>query len=423
MTDSAPNVVLLVLDTVRKDRVSAYGYERLTTPRFDRFAEENTRYTDAVTQSSWSIPAHASLLTGLYPEAHGAVTTSPVLRARRPLPTLLSGAGYETYAVSPNEFVRPATGFGTGFDHFYTDAAVTVPEPIVRATDFLLNRITASRYRRPLEWAFNRLKQRGPLCGTVEPPSYGVTDRVESIIERASEPFFLFVNLPHAHLPRSPDPAYRQQFVDSDAPTGDVVRTGRTHTFGRRRMDEEAMAAMSDLYDADLRTVDDTLSAVLDAVETTTADAETLVILVADHGEHLGEHGLVGHHHSLFDPVVSVPLAIDFPGGGPDVVDSQVETRRVYHTVAQAAKIASFPDASLRQGRPDTVTRGSFHSPMLDLVSFFQDGAISYDERYLGEPLTFARTQTETQVEFDGESWTVPRKEHNSTKRPAPRVE
>lgn len=414
MTDTPPNVVLLVLDTVRRDRVSAYGYERTTTPRFDRFARDNTLFTDAVTQSSWSIPAHASLLTGLYPEAHGATTVRPILQARQPLPAALSAAGYETYAVSPNEFVRPATGFGTGFDGFYTDAPVTVPEPIVRATDALLNRLTDSRYRRPLERGFNQLKQRGSLCGTVEPPSYGVASRVESIIEQSDEPFFLFANLPHAHLPRSPEPAYEKQFVNSGAPTADVVETGRTHTFGRQTMDSRALETMADLYDADLRTLDDRLSAVLDAVEGQTADRETLVVLVSDHGEHLGEHGLVGHHHSLLDPVVSVPLAIDFPGGGPDVVESQVETRRVYHTIADAAGVTSFPEISLRQGREDTVARGSFHSPMLDMTRFLQDRTVAYDERYLGEPLTFSRTPAETRFEFDDESWTATREEANA---------
>lgn len=408
MTDTPPNVVLLVLDTVRQDRVSAYGYERTTTPRFDQFARNNTLFTDAVTQSSWSIPAHGSLLTGLYPEAHGATTTSPILQARRPLPAVLSEAGYETYAVSPNEFVRPATGFGTGFDAFYTDAPVTVPEPIVRATDSLLNRITASRYRRPLERGFNRLKQRGNLCGTVEPPSYGVPERVGSILDRAGEPFFLFMNLPHAHLPRSPNPVYRERFVDSGTPTADVVKTGRTHTFGRRDMDEQAMEAMGDLYDADLRTLDDTLTAVLDTVERRSSNTETLVVLVSDHGEHLGEGGLVGHHHSLFDPVVSVPLAIDFPSSGSDTVQSQVETRRVYHTIADAAGVTSFPNLSLQHGGGDSVARGSFHSPMLDMISFLRDRKISYDERYLGEPLRFSRTQTETRFEFDNQSWTVP---------------
>lgn len=413
-----PNVVLVVLDTVRRDRVSAYGYERETTPTFDDFASTGTLFEDAVTQSSWSIPAHASLLTGLYPSAHKATTVSPVCRARRPLPVALSAGGYETYAVSPNEFVRPATGFGTGFDEFYTEGALSTPESVVETAGPLLNRLTATRIRRPVERGFNWLKDRGEKRGTVKPSQYGIPDRVERILGQSRDPFFLFVNLPHAHLPRSPAQSYRDQFVDTDASTEDVVKTGRTHTFGAEQMDDKAMAAMSDLYDADLRTVDDRLAAVLDVVDEHTVDEETLVVLVSDHGEHLGERGLVGHHHSLFEPVLSVPLAVDFPGTGPDTVQAQVETRRVYHTVLQAAGVRSFPKLSLDSAKGDRIARGSFHSPMLDLCAFLDDQRIEYDPAYLGEPLTARRSGTETTLQFDDTTWTVPRcGDESSTER------
>jgi arylsulfatase A-like enzyme len=406
-----PNIVLVVLDTVRRDRISAYGYERATMPTFDEFASTATLFEDAVTQSSWSIPAHASLLTGLAPSAHQATTVSPVLRARRPLPAVLSSAGYETYAVSPNEFVRPATGFGDGFDEFHACSRFTVPESVVSVAAPLLNRLTASPLRRPVERGFNWRREHGEKRGVVEPPQYGVPERIEKTLDQSREPFFLFVNLPHAHLPRSPDPTYRDQFVEADAPTSKVVKTGRTHTFGDDVMDEQAIAAMSDLYDADLRTLDDRLSTVLDVVDEHTVDGETLVVLVSDHGEHLGERGLVGHHHSLFEPVLSVPLAIDFPENGPETVDAQVETRRVYHTIVHAAGVRSFPDLALDSGQEDAVARGSFHSPMLDMRAFLDDRRIAYDRRYLGEPLTVRRTASETVLQFDDTTWTVTRED------------
>ena len=405
-----PNVILVVLDTVRRDRISAYGYDRETMPTFNSFTREATCFEDAVTQGVWSIPSHASLFTGLYPTAHGATTVRPVLRASRPLAEELSLAGYETYAVSPNEYVRPATGFGRGFDEFVTDSAVTVPETVVSALGPAVNRVTNSAtLRRPVERAFNWTHQRSGETtsdtGVVAPPEYGISDHVETLLSRASEPFFLFVNLPHAHLPRSPDPAHCERFVDDGVSVSEVVADERTHVFGDERMDRDAMEAMSQLYDADLRTLDDRLQELLDTVSSAGVLSESLVILVADHGEHLGEFGLVGHQHSVFEPVVSVPLAVRFPDGSPQTVDGQVETRRIYHTILDETGVRSFPELSLASGVPDRVVRGSFHSPMLDLAALLRDGQVEYDPALLGETLSFERTDDKKVVEFGTERW------------------
>lgn len=401
-----PNVVLAVLDTLRRDRVSAYGYERETTPAFDAFAENATLFEDAVSQSSWSIPAHASLFTGKYPSEHGATTVRPVLRANRTLATELSRTGYETYAISPNVYIRPTTGFARGFDEFHTESRFEAAEQFASRFGAALNTLTATpRLRRPLERGFNRWRFRGPETGTVPPREYGVCRRVRSVLDRAEEPFFLFVNLPHAHLPRSPASEHRRRFVADDLPCDTVVTNERAHTFGRHTMDSRAMDAMSHLYDADVRTLDDRLRELLLALEGAECRGETLVALTADHGEHLGEHGLVGHQHSVFDPVVSVPLAVDFPTGRSRRVEEQVETRRLYHTILDVADVEDFPERSLASGVGDDVARGSFHSPMLDLRRLYRDGTVVYDRDLLGARLGFERHNGSKRVTFDGTCW------------------
>lgn len=407
-----PNVVLIVLDTVRRDRVSAYGYDRETTPAFDAFAEGATLFSDAVSQSSWSIPSHASLLTGEYPSDHGATTVRPVLRTNESLPVRLRHGGYETYAFSPNVYVRPATGFGTGFDEFHS-GRVEPPEWCVSRLAPILNRTTsAPRMRRPMERLFNRWLLRGRATGTVPPRTHGVAEAVESVLETATEPVFLFVNLPHAHLPRSPAPRHRDRFVDEHLPVDAVVTNERSHNLGKYTMDNDAMRAMSDLYDADLRTLDDHFQDVLDALDRSGVRDNALVIVTADHGEHLGERGLVGHQHSVFDPVVRVPLAIDVPDGGPDTVESQVETRRIYHTALEVAGVESHPERTLASGVADETAQGSFHSPMLDMFALLREGRIEYDRRLLGEPLRFERTREQKLVSFDDEEWEPPETVH-----------
>jgi arylsulfatase A-like enzyme len=115
---SRPNVIFVLLDTVRADRGSALGYDRETTPNFDAFADDATLFTDAVAQAPWSVPSHASLFTGKYPEEHEATITSPILSGEQTLAAVLSANGYETHAVSQNDYGRPATGFANGFDSY-----------------------------------------------------------------------------------------------------------------------------------------------------------------------------------------------------------------------------------------------------------------------------------------------------------------
>jgi len=405
--ETPPNVVCLVLDTVRADRVSAYGYDRETTPAFDAFAERATTFTDAVAQGSWSIPSHASIFTGRYPADHGATMVAPILQDGPTFPELLSAAGYETYAVSPNEYVRPATGFARGFDAFETLGPVTEPAATADAVAPLANWVASTApVRQPLERLFTAARERGGTATeAAPPPADGLVDQVETYLDRADPPFFLFANLIDPHLPRSPAPEHEAAFVDDDLADAPLVTNERAHTVGDRELGPRAMRRLSQLYDADVRTLDDRLAAVLDALSAAGVRDDALVIAFADHGEHLGEFGLVGHQHSVFDSVVSVPLAIDFPEGGPDRVDEQVELRRLYHTILDETGLDSFPERSLASGTGDETARGAFYTPMLDLEALIWDGRVRYDPDLLGKPLSFVRDCETKLVRFDGAEW------------------
>jgi len=405
--ETPPNVICLVLDTVRADRVSAYGHDRETTPTFDAFAADATTYTDAVAQAPWSIPSHGSLFTGRYPADHGATTTSPVLQDGPTLPELLWAAGYDTHAVSPNEYIRPATGFARGFDSFEMCATVTEPPGTADVVGPLLDwgGHTPS-VRRPVERAFNALHELGATTtGTVSPPADGVVGAVETVLSSSSSPFFLFVNLLDAHLPRSPDPAHEEQFVDDALDDVAVVTNERAHAFGDYEMGPRAMRKMRQLYDADLRTMDDRLDTLLSTLQAAGVLEDSLVAIFSDHGEHLGEFGLVGHQHSVFDSVVSVPLAVQYPDGGPDRVDDQVELRRLFHTVLDEAGVESYPERSLASGIGDDTARGAFYTPLLDLGEFLWEDTVRYDADLVDEALSFVRTGETKRIQFGDEEW------------------
>lgn len=404
--NSRPNVVFLVLDTVRADRVSGLGYDRETTPNLDAFLAGATAFTDAVAHAPWSVPSHASLLTGEYPADHGATITEPILTHGPTLPELLSGAGYETYAFSANEYVRPATGFARGFDEFYTPGP-TEPSAFADLLAPVVHRITATAgVRRPLDRALDLLRERDCLSADPSPPPEdGLLDTVADVLDRTDEPFFLLANLIDAHLPRSPVPEYVDSFLDPGLADTPVVTNERAKTLGGAEMDERGFRKMSQLYDADLRSMDDRFGAVLDLLRSAGVLSDSLVVVVSDHGEHLGEFGLVGHQFSVFDSVVSVPLGIRFPGGGPDTVDEQVETRRVFHTVLDETGVRSYGDRSLASGVGDDIARGSYRSPMVDIEALVAGDEVRYGADLLGEPLSFARTADSKLVSFDGDTW------------------
>ena len=402
-----PNVVWIVLDTVRADHVSSYGYDRETTPQFDAFAADATQYTDAVTQGVWSIPSHGSLFTGKYPTAHGATTIEPVLRDEQTVAELLGEAGYETYAVSANEYVRPLTGFGRGFDEFHTLSRMRAPQPLVDRLAPVINRLASLPDARcPAERLFNGLRKCNATTTGLDGPSEdGTVDRVEDVLGRATSPFFLFANLMDCHLPRSPAPRHAERFVDDDLADVEVVANERAHTFGDVEMDQQAVRKMRQLYDADLRTMDDRLGALLDALEAAGVLDDSLVIIASDHGENLGEFSQFGHQFNVFDSVTSVPLVVQYPDGGPDHVGEQVELRRLFHTVLDETGVASYPDRSLASGRGDEVAHGEFYTPMLDLDALLWDDEVVYDSDLVGEALSFVRDGETKLVSFGNSEW------------------
>lgn len=409
-----PNVVLVVLDTARRDRVSAYGYDRETTPNFDRFAADATLYTDPVAQAPWSIPSHASLFTGAYPTGHGASTVRPVFGADAPLAERLRRVGYATAAVSANPYVRPANGFAHGFEEFHgpgRPGGATVPasvaDRLARTVRPIAHRVTAAGLRRPLERLFGLLRCRdAPTVGadTDGAAADWLPARVAAVAARLPEPYFLFVNITTAHLPRSPAPAALDRFVAPELRETPVVPNERAHALGDG-LSERERQALTQLYDADLRTADRQLGEVLASVDL----PDALVAVVSDHGEHLGEFGLVGHQYSVFEPVVSVPLAVSFPASvptsTPNHVDAQVEIRRLYHTILDAAGVDPAPALSLASGAGDEHARGSFASPMVDVWQFLQSGTFSYDKAHLGRRLRFVRDGDTKRVQYGDRSW------------------
>ncbi|PSQ34463.1 sulfatase [Halobacteriales archaeon QS_9_70_65] len=343
------NVLFVVMDTVRKDHLTPYGYDRPTTPTLEAFAEEALVYEEAVAQAPWTLPVHASMFTGLYPAEHTATQEAPYLPEDvGTLAEALSAAGYATACYSSNAWITPYTRLTAGFDRQDNFFEVLPGEALSGLAAGLWQRVLDSRFR----WVADRLVEVGNdvhehLAGGegADSKTPEILDRVQAFVDdNADDGWFAFVNLMDAHLPYYPPEEYRERFAPGVDPTG-VCQNSKEYNSGARDVDEAEFDDIRGLYDAEIRHIDAELGRLFDHLKTTGQWDDTVVVVCADHGELHGEHGLYGHEFSVYDPLVNVPLLVKHPDLGTGRTDRQVELLDLYDTVLEAAAATDATDA------------------------------------------------------------------------------
>ena len=317
---SGPSFLVVVLDTVRADHTSTYGYGRETTPALDRLAARGTRFERAYSTASWTIPAHGSLFTGMLPEQHGTHAENFVLM--RDVPTLaglLAFHGYETTAFCASPMVTAKTGMTRGFQHV---------EEFWKPN---LIRLSLSGCR-----TFQR------LCPTNR--DKGGADLVARAVEwlrsrDSSLPYFMFVNLFEAHAPYQAVPErFRRAFVAPGVSLRQLEIVGTRGYLAQwsgdefpRRYDQH----LTDLLDGAISAADSSLSQLADA-----AGDDVVLIVLSDHGDLIGEHDYHGHGHVLWEPLIRIPLVLAGPGiPSGAVVDEPVSIIDVMPTILEMADI------------------------------------------------------------------------------------
>ncbi len=315
----APNVLCVVLDTARADAFEPYGAPPGSSPAVADLARGGKALPHAYSTASWTLPAHASMFTGLMPRALGLTqppeetpqSARPRLEAVRDrmLPEVLRAGGYETRAVSANLWVSPHCGFDIGFERF------SYIEP---RHQMAMQVAGKSGPRQRLGWA------REGLRSVNDDGAARALDVLRGwVAEERERPFFWFVNLVECHSPYLPPRPW------NDLGTLDRIRAGddaREHQSfygvcktcgGRWEIHDSALARMRYLYGRSVAYADDWLGSVLESLEACGLLEETLVIVTSDHGENLGENALFGHAFSLDERLIHVPFVAAGPGA-PD---------------------------------------------------------------------------------------------------------
>jgi len=289
-----PNIILIVVESLRSDHVSCYGHALDTTPAIDAVAADGIQFQRAVASSGWTMPSVMSLLTSLPPSEHGAVGYHHSLAAgRTTLAAELRRGGYRTAGIVANPTLSGEYGFRRGFD-LYDDFTILRDIPIDgttghgRAEPIHVRSTSADTTRLAVPWLAAR---------KAEPAT----------------PFFLFLFYFDPHYDYIPMPPYNTRFTDaqySGLQDGRNIRSLRGRLIGPA--DQNQIRA---LYDGEIRCVDDQIGRLLAELYRLHLDDSTLVLVTGDHGDEFWDHGGTAHGHTLYDELLHVPLVMRLPGG------------------------------------------------------------------------------------------------------------
>jgi len=278
--ETPPNVILIVVDTLRADHLGCYGYVRDTSPRLDLFARDSTLYTRAMASSPWTVPSHASMFTGLNPFEHGAHTCMrdsveecvfPLAERHTTLAEVLRDRGYQTTAFVANSgYLRPLYRLDQGFDQW----------KIARVSGSL---VTST--------AMNWLR------------------------EERGGPFFMFLNYMDTHriYNTSPRPGLLERPAVQDR--GELLNQLIAKVLpGRGGVPPQLVRQVVDQYDTAVANTDEALGTLFDGLKELDLLTNTIVVVTSDHGEYLGEHHLVEHSKDVYQQAQWIPLVVRAPG-------------------------------------------------------------------------------------------------------------
>jgi choline-sulfatase len=271
---SGAPVVIISIDTLRSDRLPAYGYDRIETPALDALRDDGILYRNAWSHAPTTLPAHVSLLTGLLPAQHGVRNNLGYVfdgTKHKSLPKLLEAAGYETGAAVSAYVLRGTTGLAAEFNAY---------------DDAIAGRADA---------AIGSLSRPGNVTAAIAR---------DWIVQRKERPFFYLLHLFEPHTPYTPPEPFRSRYADP--------------------------------YDGEIAAADAIVGDLIDSLKQGGVYDRAIVILLSDHGEGLGDHGEAEHGVFLYREAIQVPLIIKLPHGdkGGSVVEENVQLIDLMPTIA-----------------------------------------------------------------------------------------
>lgn len=292
-----PNIIIIVMDCARAMNFSCYGYRKDTTPNFSEFSRSANLFLNAFTPAIWTIPSHASIFTGTYPSRHGALNLHRFLDDRHAtLSEVLSGHGYNTIAFSNNGFISlKEFGLSRGFQ-------------TVEGIDYPRNTLRKALLKG------QKIAKRTDDIGALATNQF-----VKNWISRngSGKPFFLFLNYmemhaPYVHVPRK----YLHMHVGKAERRllKNINQDRQKYLTGTSEINEEEFEILRSVYDAQLSYLDFMITSLFAFLKSKSLWDNSMIIVTSDHGDLIGEHGLVHHSYAVYDELIRVPLMVKLPG-------------------------------------------------------------------------------------------------------------
>ena len=359
---ASPNVLLVVLDTVRPDHLSLYGYGRSTSPTLERMARQGIRFDGARATAPWTLASHASLFTGRLPHELGVKWMTPLGRGFPTLAEYLGSHGYATAGFVGNTlYCSYDSGLSRGFTHYEDfDLDRLGPFRTAQLVDLSLETIAAAVQRLGETFGLAPFRSlQGSVLGQLrvaEKKDAGMINREFfdwlSRRPQPGRPFFAFLNEFDAHSPYLLPRVRRYRFGMQPRTDSDYQFLKHWSDVDKARLPQYYRTLIGDCYDSCLAYMDERLGELFDELQRRGLLDNTLVIITADHGEGLGEHGLFDHGESLYRTEIRVPLLFVIPASGTSqaVVHETVSLRDLPATIADLVGLGSgspFPGRSL----------------------------------------------------------------------------
>ncbi len=306
--EPGPNIILIVLDTTRADYINAHGERGSNTPFINEISDQSVVFTNAFAPAPWTLPSHVSLFTGLYPHQHGTVHENfNVDGSLNMIAEICRTHGYATVGVNCNPWLNKPSGIAQGFD-IYEEISTKVE--YVRDKGAELATSTAK------QWMSHYVQE--------------------------GKPFFLFMNYLDPHLPYAPPLRVLEntkvKFGQSEMTLDEYsVEDAEAIIAGTHKPADGELETARTLYTAEISYLDLKIEALVSHLRELGCLDETFLVITSDHGEHLGEHDLMGHEFAISESVLHVPLLIRYPPAfrGGLVIDTPVSLIDILPTVLE----------------------------------------------------------------------------------------
>jgi arylsulfatase A-like enzyme len=350
----SPNVLLIVMDTVRAQNLSLYGYSRLTTPNLEKLAQTGVRFDRAISTAPWTLPSHASMFTGRYPNELSVGWAATLDSAYPTLAEILSAHGYLAAGfVANTQYCSSESGLDRGFTH-YEGYPVSMKQLVLSSslieTTVSSKALNAMGYDRSLLDRKTAEKLNGDFLSWLS----------HKDVQR---PFFAFLNYFDAHSPYSPPEPFDAMFGPNRKRDNPQMRL-------RDKWTEPQVQSELDAYDSSIAYLDHQIGVLLEQLQKRGLRENTLIIVTADHGEEFYEHGTMTHGWSTYMASIHVPLLVSFPSRVPSgkIVSEPVTLRDLAATVVGLLGLGAetrFPGNSLARYWDSSQSGSRADSPIL----------------------------------------------------------